>query len=320
MNPLASELSKLTPAALEGLRALCSIIEAGLATAPPPPAAPRRTVQEVGNELLISKARTGRCVDYMEVLRVTLHRLFRGRMLREVHTITTAELELWASSKEFSARYRRTMIMDARNFFGFAQRRGYVTSNPALALEIPRAQNKPVEIQTPAQVAALLHTAERSDPDIMRVLAVCYFAGLRTSAATQLAENEITGQYLEVKAEKCKTRRRRLVIIQPALRAWLSAGGKLPVTDVDKRLATVKRASGVPCPRNAARHSFCSYHLAAFGSSAKTAMEAGHSETILFSNYRELVTPEVAAEYWAIRPKLHTGQGNILAVPFEKAA
>lgn len=37
---------------------------------------------------------------------------------------------------------------------------------------------------------------------------------------------------------------------------------------------------------------------------ATTAMEAGHSETMLFAHYRALVTPEAAAEFWAIRPSV----------------
>lgn len=50
------------------------------------------------------------------------------------------------------------------------------------------------------------------------------------------------------------------------------------------------------------RHSFVSYHLAAFGSASKTANEAGHSEAMLFRHYRELVTPAAAGEFWALRP------------------
>jgi len=54
------------------------------------------------------------------------------------------------------------------------------------------------------------------------------------------------------------------------------------------------------------RHSFVSYHLARFENAGKTALEAGHSETMLFGHYRALVTPEAAAEFWAIVP----GSGN----------
>jgi hypothetical protein len=56
-------------------------------------------------------------------------------------------------------------------------------------------------------------------------------------------------------------------------------------------------------PRNVARHSWVSYRLAASSSAAETAMEAGHSEVMLFRNYRELVGPEEAARFWGIRAR-----------------
>lgn len=301
MNPIT--LPNLSPAAVEGLRALLTIIESGLATAPPPPVAPRRTVQETGNELLVSKTRTGKSVRYLLEIRNSLSGLFKGRMLRAVHSITAEEIEAWSNRAGHSPRTRRNSITNARIFFSFAKSRGYVSENPALALELPPLDNKPVEIQTPEQVAAMLHTAQTHDRDIMRLLAVKYFAGLRSSEAVRLDESEIGAHYIEVKAAKCKTRRRRLVKISPTLRAWLDVGGALPVLGWANRLSKVKRAAGVPFPPNAARHSFCSYHLAQFENAAKTALEAGHSEAMLFAHYREIVTAEAAQVFWNIRPK-----------------
>jgi len=45
-----------------------------------------------------------------------------------------------------------------------------------------------------------------------------------------------------------------------------------------------------------------SYHLAEWQSASKTALEAGHTEQILFNHYRELVTKEDAKEFWSITP------------------
>lgn len=67
--------------------------------------------------------------------------------------------------------------------------------------------------------------------------------------------------------------------------------------------AALKARAGVDWPHNATRHSFCSYHLAHFRKPSETAMEAGHSEAMLFKHYREVVTREAAAAYWAVLPK-----------------
>jgi integrase len=56
--------------------------------------------------------------------------------------------------------------------------------------------------------------------------------------------------------------------------------------------------------RNILRHSAASYHLAHFGDENSTALQMGHSPDVLFDHYREIVTKEQAAEYWAIVPEL----------------
>ncbi|HEX5400470.1 MAG TPA: hypothetical protein VFY06_15590 [Verrucomicrobiae bacterium] len=302
------ELPKLSPAAVEGLRALLTIIESGLAAAPPPPVAPRRNVLEVGNEFLVSKARIGKSVRYLLDLRTQWTIIFSGRMTRAVHTIATEDLEKWIGNGKVAPRTKRNRIRAAQALFNFARRRAYTSSNPADAVDLPDLEEKPVEIMPPADIATLLNIAREFDPNVMRLFAIQFFAGLRTSEAHRLEESEIGERYIEVKAAKCKTRRRRLVTISPTLRAWLDVGGRLPVVDPWKWTRVVKRKAGVPFPTNAARHSFCSYHLAHFGNAAQTAIQAGHSETMLFRHYREMVTPEAAAEFWQIKPGKEDGE------------
>ena len=170
---------------------------------------------------------------------------------------------------------------------------------------MPATEPLPPGLHTPAEVRRVLATAAQHDLNACRCLAVRYFAGLRTSEAVALEEKEIKTEagFIEVTAAKAKTRRRRLVVITPALRAWLALGGELPLKQVNNRLRRIVALAGVPWPANVTRHSFCSYHLAEFGNAGKTALEAGHSEAMLFAHYREVVTPAAAAEFWAIRPE-----------------
>ena len=118
-----------------------------------------------------------------------------------------------------------------------------------------------------------------------------------------MEEKEIKGKFIEVTATKAKTRRRRLVPVKPVLSAWLALGGSLPLTQVNNRLAAITTAAGVPWPHNACRHSFVTYHLARWQNAGKTALEAGHTEAMLFAHYREIVTPAQAREFWNCFPK-----------------
>ena len=196
----------------------------------------------------------------------------------------------------------RGRLLTLRNVFTWAVTRGQLAGNVALGVDLPSddSETEPPGIHTPAEVRTVLETARKHDLNAMRCLAVRYFAGLRTSEASALDEAEIKDGFIEVTAAKAKTRRRRLVEIQPVLRAWLDLGGVLPLTQVNNRLSRITRLAGVPWPHNACRHSFVSYHLAKFGSAGKTALEAGHTEQMLFAHYREIVTREAAEAFWAI--------------------
>ena len=215
-------------------------------------------------------------------------------------------MEQWLDSAEVSPRTVRGRIQYIRALFKFAQRRGYVERNPALALELPREEPKEpgATIHTPDQVKAVLAAALAQDPGTAKALAIRYFAGLRSAELGRLEpEKEINLERgrIEITAAKSKTRRHRFVMIQDNLAAWLALEADIP-GDLEKRITLVWQKAGVPWPRNVTRHSFCSYHLARWENAARTALQAGHSEQMLFSHYHDLVTPEAAAEYWAILP------------------
>jgi integrase len=294
----------MSSAAAEALRAILVALEGAVnETAPLAPQVQRKTLLDTGNELLVAKARSGVSPAYLRSFRSSLMRLFGPWLLRCVHSISATELEDRIAELALSAKYRRNYTTDAQVLFRFAVKRGYAVLNVADSLTTPRRQPTEPSLHTPEVVSSVLETARAHDPSIMRMLAIRYFAGVRTEEAIRLSEGDIGERYITVNATKSKTRARRLIVVQPALRDWLSVGGSLPVKQAPTRLANIVKASGVDWPRNVTRHSFCSYHLACFGSAAKTALEAGHSEGMLFAHYRELVTPEDAVRFWAVRPR-----------------
>ncbi len=256
------------------------------------------------NEFLLAKARAGRSDRYLRQAHVTLGAFARGREERPLASITAEEIELWLHSQKWRPRTKAGYLLDLRTCLNFALKRGHLAANPANAVDVPRYDPAPPGLHTPEQAAAVLRIAAR-DPDVRRSLAIRYFAGLRRSEASTIAEENLLEEFIEVPAANAKTRQRRLVTIQPNLRAWLALGGRLPLRQINNRIAAVVnqvRAAGILWPANAPRHSFCSYHLAHFQNAARTALEAGHSEAMLFRHYRALVTPAAARAFWEIRP------------------
>jgi integrase len=173
--------------------------------------------------------------------------------------------------------------------FAWAVRKGWLVRSPAAALDLPRPRERAPSIHTPGEVAAVLRAALALDPAVARLLAIRYFAGIRTSEGDRLNEEDILAGHINIPAQKAKTRRRRVIPISPNLAAWLALpGGELPPLNVRARIKEAVGSSGVSWPGNVTRHSFCSYHLAEHQSAAKTALAAGHSEA--------------AAQYWRIVP------------------
>ena len=263
-----------------------------------------RPLAELVNEFIVAKARTGRSDRYLRALRNSLGKFAHGRARRPVASLTVREVESWIDRPEWAARTQAGYLADVRVFLNYCLRRGYVARNVAACVEAPVCVDlRPPGIHTPAEVAAVLATARRADLDVLRQLAIRYFGGLRSSETMRLREENlrISEGLIEVPAAKSKTRRRRLVTIQPALAAWLAEGGVLRGMR-EARIRDVAKRSGVRWSQNVTRHSFVSYHLAGFRNAGETAMEAGHSEAMLYQHYRALVTPAAAAEFWALRP------------------
>lgn len=284
--------------AVQLARGVSSPQSAPLAT---PPAA---SVVEICNEFLHAKAIAGRSDNYLRVSLAQLKAFSQDRQHRPLSSVTANEIETWLSAQDWSPVTRKNHLLTVRTLFAFAVARSHLVGNPALAVDMPTLDNAAPEIHTPDQVRHVLETARAVDLNLCRYLAIRYFAGLRGSEAASLDEAQIytARGFLEVTAAKSKTRRRRLVTIHPALAAWLALGGVLPLGDVNTKLWRLTRQIGFRWPRNVTRHSFVSYHLAQWQSASKTALEAGHTEQILFNHYRELVTKEDANAFWSILP------------------
>jgi len=66
----------------------------------------------------------------------------------------------------------------------------------------------------------------------------------------------------------------------------------------------VAEEAGIQWKHNALRHSFASYRLAQIQNANQVALETGHTVKVLFTNYRELVTPDEAKSWFEIAPKV----------------
>lgn len=244
---------------------------------------------------------------YLNDLRVRLARFSTEFGERTIAAITTSEIDDWLRNLPVGGVTRNTFRRRLSTLFGYARRRGYVPANPVVDVERANEKPEPIGILTVEETQRLLTNAQ---PEMLAFWAIGAFAGLRTAEIQRLdwAEVNLKGGFIEVKASKSKTASRRLVTIQANLQRWLvpfrRASG--PVSPVNFQVRAKEDRDhaelGRPWPNNALRHSFASYHLAAFKDAAKLALEMGNSPKVIFAHYRELVRPSDAHQYWLIAP------------------
>ena len=176
-------------------------------------------------------------------------------------------------------------------------------------LEVRKVKPSEIGILTPVEVAGLLTHADNA---VLPGLALGFFAGIRRAELGRLDWSEIDFDelHIEIKAAKAKTTSRRIIKLRDNLRQWLTPlrqheGPVMPSEAIWRAgvAEAMKAARIAEWPHNAARHSFASYHLAAFQDAAALALEMGHSNTkMIFEHYRALVSPKAATAYWSIAP------------------
>jgi integrase len=267
------------------------------------------SVAQLADEVLEAKRRDGLSAKYLKSLRLYFKRFSQDFGNRLIADITIEELDTWLRHLPFAPKTRADYRTNIGVLFSYAARRRMIESNPIEFTARPKLIDKAPEIFTVDELRALLEAAATSEPDVLPMLAVGAFAGLRDAEIRRLHWHEIdlARGHIEVTAAKAKSARRRLVPIQPNLAAWLRpysgmTGSVVPVMARSK-LERVREVAGVRWPHNGLRHSFASYRLAAIHDAPRVSAELGHtSPQMLYSTYRELVHPEEAERYWKIVP------------------
>jgi integrase len=268
------------------------------------------TVAQLADEVVEAKRRDGRSKVYLRDLRYRLNKFVQDFGHQPIAGITVDELDDWLRALPFSPQSRTNYRTIVGLLFSYAESRGIIDRNLILRTAKPKLVDSPPEIFAIDELSALLEAGNRVAPDVVPMLAIGAFAGLREAEIQRLdwSEVDLARGHIEVKAAKAKSARRRIVQIQSNLAAWLRpysgmTGHVVPAAARGK-LDRVRKASGLArWPKNGLRHSFGSYRLAACHDAPRVAAELGHTTPqLLYSTYRELVLPEEAERFWRLIP------------------
>jgi integrase len=268
------------------------------------------TVADLSREVVEAKRKDGRAPMYLADLKKRLARFCADFGQRPIAAITVEELDNWLRDLDCSPKSRANFRANVGVLFSYAERRRMIDSNPVLRTARPKLVDVPPEIFTVDELRSLLEAASRGARDVLPMLAIGAFAGVRDAEIKRLdwSEVDLSRGHIEIKGAKAKSARRRIISIQPNLAAWLrpysGMDGRIVPEGARKKLDRVRKAAALArWPQNGLRHSFASYRLAATHNAPLVAAELGHtSPQMLYSAYRELVLPEEAERYWKIAP------------------
>ncbi|MFZ9938138.1 MAG: site-specific integrase [Luteolibacter sp.] len=256
-------------------------------------------------------------------LKTRLKRLAETFGVRPVRSITTAEIEQWLASLRSRknpekldmppllgplARNHYRANLHAFFAYGAAAARGWAERNPVADLEPETVQTGEPEAYTPEDAAKLMQAALNLKPELVPVLALGMFTGLRVSeaAGADLAK-------LPKDAGEFRTTGKtgpRMAPFTDAAAAWMAAqprrtgkawmkSQRMLVDDMQE-LFTLAKVTPIA---NGARHSFITYRTAETRDVARVADECGNSVSTIKNHYRQLVTAEAAERFFAIRPE-----------------
>ncbi len=241
---------------------------------------------------------------------------------KPISTVTASQVEKWLSSLRsrrnpdklpeapfLSPLSRNHYRATLHGFFEYASSpaRGLCSRNPVSDLEPEQVVTGEPEAYTPEDAALIMQAALDHKPDLVPVLALGMFAGLRVSEAVEIDLGKIKSDVEEFRVTG-KTGP-RLAPLTDSCKAWLFAQerrkGKAwpqsPRTLVNEMQALFTLAK-VEQIDNGARHSFISYRCAEGKDTARVADECGNSVGTIKAHYRQLVTAAAATKYFAIRP------------------
>ena len=271
-------------------------------------------------EYWAAKKKDGKSDHYLSDIKIRLGIFGTDFDKRPVATIESREIDDWLRQLEMSATSRVNFRKILHTAFAFAVMRGYAPENPVTKTTKIKPDVSQPGILAPVEMEALLKNA---DPRVVPSLVISAFAGIRDAEVGRMTWRhvDLVGGYIKIGSDIAKIPSRRLVPVSENLRAWLApyarkVGAIQPVRRTFYKLVVAARKAAVAqlalvgdeapnlkrWPHNALRHSFSSYRLALVANAPQVAEEGGHSVQTMKKHYRELVTPNEAAKWFAVMP------------------
>jgi integrase len=200
--------------------------------------------------------------------------------------------------------------------FSYARKQGYLSRTEKTEAELVERRDaeriESIAIYSPDELHQLLNNI---GDDLVPFVALGALAGIRTEEIFRMDWKmvDLRKGYILLDRIFTKTKRRRVIPINAALRSWIKplhkVSGRIYDLRSSQELGNALRAAWpkdkdgkhlVDRRRNALRHSYGTYRFAELQDEQKVSAEMGNSPQELREHYAELAMPEDAATWFAV--------------------
>jgi len=245
-----------------------------------------------------------------------------------IDQLSALQIEAWIhSNPEHSPSTRRSRLADVKTLTSFCLKRKIITYDPCSAIEAINVPRKTPGILSPRQAAKLMRVVYNRDRRLCAYFALQLFCGIRAEEMDRLTKDRVILEknIVHIPEAISKTKSARNIEIPENAREWLKIDSDyasvrknskgvmklMGIQNLKKRFDRVRRQAGLfkHWPNRAMRHSAATYTYALTDDANYTSRQMGHDVNVLLQHYRatktprqEIVTRELAQEYFAIRP------------------
>jgi len=194
----------------------------------------------------------------------------------------------------------------------------YMLSNPAAKLTLKEVEWKTPEYFKPdvvERIFRILEERKREHPEYLATAILGFFCGIRSEEIRRMASDDdaatilLDDETIRIAKGKgfTKGRKPRAFNIPPNAIEWMRSFDFMSAVSLIRKFTSdtmIKMLDqcGIKWTHNAARHTFITMHVAAYGEPMKTQAMCGTSGTMLCNNYNGLASKKEGEAYFAILP------------------
>jgi hypothetical protein len=289
------------------------------------------TVAECSDKFILDKTKDNLSAFQIKSLRNHLKRFGEAFGKKRMHEVTSEEIKNWLHSQKdrksklaWSIKYKINVLGSLVTFAKHSKDtfKAFPNSWGPTEFELVRKPKRDlrgeVEIYSPHELDKQLDAAISHDIDLIPIIVLGAFLGLRPSEAhgEETKRPRLSWEafdwhtkHLNLRFQKVRSKATRSIPIHPTAELWLRPFSKLKGAiwkaraSHDERLSKICERAGIVKIQNGYRHSYASYRIIHLNHDYSVlAAEMGNSEREVINSYRRSILPKEADKWFQVRP------------------